>query len=75
MLKYKIFMRGYAKERQNNNQIMEVLITNVTKYGLLLNNDNAVLPRKTNRRKQKWMTDHILNLMENRKQFKDSDKD
>ena len=25
---------------------------------------NAVLPRKANRKKQKWMTDHILNLME-----------
>ena len=36
---------------------------------------NAVLPRKANRKKQKWMTDHILNLMENRKQFKYSDKD
>ena len=36
---------------------------------------NAVLPRKANRKKQKWMTDHILNLMENRKQFKNSDKD
>ena len=35
----------------------------------------AVLPRKANRKKQKWMTDHILNLMENRKQFKNSDKD
>ena len=23
----------------------------------------------------KWMTDHILNLIENRKQFKNSDKD
>ena len=30
---------------------------------------NAALPRKANRKKQKWMTDHILNLMENRKQF------
>ena len=28
-----------------------------------------------NRKKQKRMTDHILNLMENRKQFKNSDKD
>ena len=36
---------------------------------------NAVLPRKANRKMQKWMTDHILNLMENRKQFKNSDKD
>ena len=36
---------------------------------------NAVLPRKANRKKQKWMTDHILHLMENRKQFKNSDKD
>ena len=36
---------------------------------------NAVLPRKADRKKQKWMTDHILNLMENRKQFKNSDKD
>ena len=36
---------------------------------------NAVLPRKANRKKQKWMTDHILNLMENRKQLKNSDKD
>ena len=36
---------------------------------------NAVLPRKANRKKQKWMTDHILNLMENQKQFKNSDKD
>ena len=36
---------------------------------------NAVLPRKANRKKQKWMTDDILNLMENRKQFKNSDKD
>ena len=31
---------------------------------------NAVLPRKVNRKKQKWMADHILNPMENRKQFK-----
>ena len=38
MLKYKIFMKDYAWKRQNNNQIMEVLITNVTKDGLLLNN-------------------------------------
>ena len=30
---------------------------------------NAGLPRKANRKKQKWMTDHTLNLMENRKQF------
>ena len=30
---------------------------------------NAVLPRKANRKKQKWRTGHILNLMENRKQF------
>ena len=36
---------------------------------------NAVLPRKAKRKKQKWMTDHILNLMKNRKQFKNSDKD
>ena len=36
---------------------------------------DAVLPRKANRKNQKWMTDHILNLMENRKQFKNSDKD
>ena len=36
---------------------------------------NAVLPRKANRKKQKWMTDHILNLMENQKQFKNSDKE
>ena len=36
---------------------------------------NTVLPRKANRKKRKWMTDHILNLMENRKQFKNSDKD
>ena len=36
---------------------------------------NAVLPRKANRKKQKWMTDHILNLIENRKQFRNSDKD
>ena len=36
---------------------------------------NAVLPKKANRKKQKWMTDHILNLMENRKQFKNSDRD
>ena len=36
---------------------------------------NAVLTRKADRIKQKWMTDHILNLMENRKQFKNSDKD
>ena len=36
---------------------------------------NAVLLRKANRKKQKWMTDHILNLMENQKQCKDSDKD
>ena len=34
-----------------------------------------VLPRKADRKKQKWMTDHILNLMENRKQFRNSDKD
>ena len=34
---------------------------------------NAVLPRKANRKKQKWITDHILNLMENRKQFKNRD--
>ena len=27
-------------------------------------------PGKANRKKQKWMTDHILILMENRKQFK-----
>ena len=31
---------------------------------------NAVLPRKVNKKKQKWMTDHILKLIENRKQFK-----
>ena len=31
---------------------------------------NAVLPRKANRKKQKWMTDHILNIMKKRKQFK-----
>ena len=36
---------------------------------------NAVLPRKAKRKKQKWMTDHILNLMENQTQFKNSDKD
>ena len=36
---------------------------------------NAVLPKKANKKKQKWMTYHILNLMENRKQFKNSDKD
>ena len=36
---------------------------------------NAVLPRKVNNKKQKWVTDHILNLMENRQQFKNSDKD
>ena len=36
---------------------------------------NAVLPRKSNRKKQNWMADHILNLMENRKQFKNTDKD
>ena len=35
---------------------------------------NAVLARKANRKKQKWMIDHILNLMENRNQFKNSDK-
>ena len=34
----KIFMKDYAYKRQNNNQIMEFLITNVTKNGLLLNN-------------------------------------
>ena len=28
---------------------------------------NAVLPRKANRKKQKWMTDHILSLIKNRK--------
>ena len=32
------------------------------------------LPRKANRKKQKWMTDHILNLTGNRKQYKNSDK-
>ena len=26
---------------------------------------NAVLPGKASRKKQKWMTDHIINLMEN----------
>ena len=36
---------------------------------------NAILPKKANREKQKWMTDHILNLKENRKHFKNSDKD
>ena len=36
---------------------------------------NAVIIRKTNKKKQKWMTDYILNLMENRKQFLKSDKD
>ena len=36
---------------------------------------NTVHLRKANRKKQKWMTDHILNLMENRKQFKNSNKD
>ena len=34
---------------------------------------NAVLPRKANRKMQKWMTDRIVKLMENRKQFKNSD--
>ena len=36
---------------------------------------NALLPRKANSKKQQWMTDHILNLMKNRNQFKNSDKD
>ena len=59
---------------------MEVLITNVTKKWTTVKQSiksslNAVLPRKANRKKQKWMTDHILKLMESRKQFKNSDKD
>ena len=59
---------------------MKVFITNVTKKWTTVKRSmksslNAVLPRKANRKKQKWMTDHILNLMENRKQFKNSDKD
>ena len=59
---------------------MEVLITNVTKKRTTAKQSiksslNAVLPRKANRKKQKWMTDHILKLMENRKQFKNSDED
>ena len=54
---------------------MEILITNVTKKWTTVKQSiksslNAVLPRKVNRKKQKWMTDHILNLMENRKPFK-----
>ena len=31
---------------------------------------NAMLPRKGNRKKQKWMTDHILNLMETKSSLK-----
>ena len=56
---------------------MEDLITNVTKNveQSIESALNAVLPRKANRKKQKWMTDHILNLMENRKQFKNNDND
>ena len=59
---------------------MEVLITNVTKKWTTVKQSiksslNAVLPTKANRKNQKWMTDHILNLMENRKQFKNSDED
>ena len=59
---------------------MEVLITNVTKKWTTVKQSiksslNAVLLGKANRKKQKWMTDHILNPMENRKQFKNSDKD
>ena len=36
---------------------------------------NAVLPRKADKKKQKWMTYHILQLMENRKQFENRDTD
>ena len=32
-------------------------------------------PGRLTGKTQKWMTDHIINLMENRKQFKNSDKD
>ena len=32
-------------------------------------------PERLTGKRQKWMTDHILNLVENRKQFKNSDKD
>ena len=36
---------------------------------------NAVLPRKANKKRQKWMTDHILKLMEKRKHFKNRGTD
>ena len=59
---------------------MEVLIANVTKKWTTVKQSiksslNVVLPRKGDRKRHKWMTDHILYLMENQKQFKNSDKD
>ena len=53
---------------------------NVTINGILSKQSiksslNAVLARKVNEKKQNWMIDHILILMENRKQSKNSDKD